>query len=110
MEKGPVQTVISSMEYHKMSFSSLCALSCLEFDIAVMSRMANQLVLAVCTLICRHLKINLLLLLLESFAKEIVTPLLEISLKLCPSQLLTLLTRNDIHFCICILSIAFVGL
>lgn len=28
MRKGPVQKVISSMEYHKMSFSSLCALSC----------------------------------------------------------------------------------
>lgn len=62
------------MEYRKISFSSLCALSCYEFDTAVMLRMANQMVLAVCTLICRYLKNNLQLILLEHFAKEIVTP------------------------------------
>lgn len=71
-----------------------------------MLRIANQLVLAVCTLTCRRLKINLLLLLLESFAKAIRTPLLETSLKVC-SQLLPLLTRNVINFCICIFSVAF---
>jgi len=60
-----------------MSFSSLCALSCYELDTSVVLRMANQLVLAVHTLLCTHLKINLQLLFLESFAKEIVTPLLE---------------------------------
>lgn len=70
---------------------------------AVMLQMANQLVLVVCTLICRHLKINLQLLLLEPCKRDCGYTAINNSLQLCTSQLLSRLIRNIINVFIYIL-------